>query len=54
MTTPQDSPDRRTDEDDTEGLGTVELPMDDPQTRPALEPETGEVGIADRERPEDT
>ena len=38
-------------EDEERGLDTVERPADDPQSRPALDPE---VGLAERHIPEDT
>jgi hypothetical protein len=46
MSTPQDErPDERKDTPEEEGLERIRRPMDDPQTRPALDP--------DAEPPED-
>ena len=52
MNTPYDDPDDRVQHEDEErGLETIERPADDPQSRPALDPE---VGLAERHLPEDT
>jgi hypothetical protein len=53
MNTPYDDPDddRPQHGDEERGLGTIERPADDPQSRPALDPE---VGLAERHIPEDT
>ena len=53
MNTPYDDPDadRPEREDQEHGLETIERPADDPQSRPALDPE---VGLAERPTPEDT
>ena len=53
MNTPNDDPDddRPQHEDEERGLETIERAADDPQTRPALDPE---VGLAERRIPEDT
>jgi hypothetical protein len=51
MTARHDVPDDHPDAtDEANGLASIERPADDPQTRPALDPE---VGLVERETPED-
>ena len=52
MDTPHRSPDREAREtEDQNGLEEIERPADDPQTRPAIDPE---LSLAERRIPEDS
>lgn len=52
MNTHRDDPDNHPDlEDEADGLASIERPPDDPQTRPALDPE---VDVAERKSPDDS